>query len=1346
LETAGDEAGRAREFPASFAQQRLWFLDRLEPNSALYNVPVAMHLSGRLDPPALERALREIVARHEVLRTTFDVREGQLMQVVSPEPRRLELPVVELDARTPQEVEAVAGRMATEEASHPFDLARGPLLRARLLRFGEDEHVLLLTMHHIVSDGWSVTIIFNELSELYAAFSRGQESPLAALPIQYADYAVWQRERLRSDVLEGQLKYWRGQLGGEPLPALKIGSRRAARASYRGGQEVVELGEGLRRALQRRCKEQRVTLYMLLLAAFDVLLYRYTGEKDVVVGTPIANRLSRKAEGLIGFFVNTLVLRVKVEGRESFAELLSRVRSVALDAYDHQEMPFEKLVEALQPERSAGHLPLFQVMFVLQNTPKPVLHSAGLTFRELPVELELEKADLTLGVIEHERGLTVGISYRKDLFEPTLVRQMLRHYRTLLEGVARDPFRGVSELPLFDEGELRRMLAEWNDTACEYPSGRCVQHLFEERVARAPEAVAVVFEDEQLSYGELNGRANRIARYLRKAGVGPETRVGVMLERGPSMIESVLGVLKAGGCYVPLDAQLPRERLAYMLEDAGAAVLLTERKPAEQLGDATGVRVICLDLVREQLAAESAENFESGATADNLAYVIYTSGSTGRPKGVMVEHRSLCNMAVAQADTFGLGAEDRVLQFASLSFDASIFEIVAALYAGAALCLVARETLLGGPDFIRFLRERGVTFTLLPPSVLGVLPGAELPDLKTLCVGGAPCPAEVLARWSKARRFFNLYGPTEATVYATAALCADDGQPPPIGRPIFNTQAYLLDADLKPVPVGAVGEIYLAGVGLARGYLNHPALTAERFIPNPFGNATGARLYRTGDLARYLPEGEIEFVGRVDSQLKIRGFRVELGEIESVLGVHPSVRQATVFEREAPNGEMRLAAYLLPREGEAPDVSELRDYLSERLPAYMIPSAFVFVNSFPLTVSGKIDARSLPQPIWTPAVRETGRAAPRNTREEALIEMWEGLLGTKGIGIRDNFFEFGGNSILMMQAIAQTNEAFDVNLPVAAFYESPTIEAIADIILKLWRAPMLEEASEVFDANMQARPAPIFALQPVGSKPPFFCVHPVGGHLGDYRELARELAAYDQPVYGLQAWGLDEDAEPSDRVEEMAASYAEAVLSVQPRGPFRLGGYCSGGVLALEVARELRRRGHEVSLLALLGAQPNLANSAALDEIMPNFDLFSSVFFGDELKITLTHEALRPLGREERMEKIWEEFCRQSPVDSARLGKTIFRRLYKVYMANMRATANYTPRPFDGRVALFESAEQQAKHERGSDWEGFCRGPLERHRLEGNHITLMRRPHVRELAKRLNACLNGEEAAAPAGV
>jgi len=1039
---------RKEELPLSFAQERLWFLDQLEPGNTAYGIPIAYRLQGSLDVAALEWSLNEIVRRHEVLRATFAVVDGRPAQVIAPE-MRLTLPVEDLRGLPEAEQEAEVERWATEEAHHPFDLAQGPLLRATLLRLNEEEHVLLLTMHHIVSDGWSMGVFNRELAVLYEAFSAGEPSPLPELPIQYADFAVWQRGWLQGEVLEEQLAYWRQHLGDD-LPVLELPTDRPrpAAQSFRGAHQTFVLSNALTESLKALSRQEGVTLFTTLLAAFKTLLYRYTGQEDVVVGSPIANRNRSEIEGLIGFFVNTLVLRTDLSGNPTFRELLGRVREVTLGAHDHQDLPFEKLAEALQPERDLSHNPLFQVMFAFQNAPAEVLALPGLTVTPLEVESKAAQFDLTLSMEDMGRGLKGAVEYNTDLFDGATIERMIGHFETLLGGIVVNPEQRLSELPLLTEAERLQLLVEWNDTEADYPQDQCIHQLFEERAARTPDAVAVVFEKEQLSYAELNRRANQLARHFQKLGVGPEVLVGLCVERSLEMVVGLLGILKAGGAYVPLDPAYPKERLAFMLEDTQTPVLPTQERLRENLPQ-HGARVVCLDMDWEAIAKESDKNPDSTVTAGNLAYVIYTSGSTGRPKGVLVPHQGLLNMSEAQVRTFELGPGDRVLQFASLSFDAATFEIFMALRVGATLCLGTQESLLPGPTLIEMLQDLGVTIVTLIPSALASLPIEKLPHLHTITVAGEACSVDLVARWAEGRRFFNLYGPTEATIWTTAAECVDGSHKPPIGHPVDNTGIYLLDTHLQPVPVGVPGELHISGVSLARGYLNRPDLTAQKFIPNPFSDEPGARLYKTGDLARYLPDGNIEFLGRIDHQVKIRGFRIELGEIEAVLGQYPAVWETVVLAREDTPSVKQLVAYVVPKNGQVPAISELRRFLKENLPDYMVPSAFVMLDALPLTPNGKVDRRALPAPDKKVFLNlQEAFVAPRTSIEEQLTEIWAGLLGMGRVSIHDNFFDLGGHSLLAAQLLSRVNEAFQVELSLRSLFETPTVAGLAMTVVQ----------------------------------------------------------------------------------------------------------------------------------------------------------------------------------------------------------------------------------------------------------------------------------------------------------
>jgi amino acid adenylation domain-containing protein len=1042
---------RDRPLPLSFAQERLWFLDQLEGGSAQYNIPAALRLGGALDVDALERALGEIVRRHESLRTVFREVDGGAVQVIVPF-AGFTLPVDDLSGLHERAGEEVR-RRAREDAARPFDLAGGPLFRAALLRLADEEHVLLLCIHHIVSDGWSAGVLHRELSALYAAFAAGEGDPLPPLPVQYADHAVWQREQLQGAVLDRQVGYWKERLAGAPaLLELPVDRPRPAVQSHRGARERFDLPRALLDRLQALGRGEGATLYMVMLGAFQLLLSKYSGSDDVVVGSPIAGRTRREVEELIGFFANTLVLRTDLGGDPTFRALLRRVREGTLGAYEHQEVPFERLVAELQPERSLGHAPLFQVMFILQNADLSGAGLAGLRMAGVDAEVETTRFDLSLTAVPHDGGIRGALEYSTDLFDRSTVRRMLGHLQRVLEQVALDADVRLSRLELLSAEERGLVVEEWNRTSAEYPADRCIHELFEAQAARTPDATAIRFAGAALTYATLDHAANRLANHLRGRGVRPESRVGICLERGPELVVAILAVLKAGGAYVPLDPAYPAGRLAFMLADSGAPLLLTRLPlPEGLLAEAAGV--VCLDADRARIAAESAQAPAAGVLPGNLAYVIYTSGSTGRPKGVLVPHRGLANVARGHARELGVQAGDRVLQFASPSFDASVFEMVMALATGATLVLGTRESLAPGPDLLRLLQDEGVTVATLPPSALAVLPPGELPALRTLMTAGEACPAELVERWAPARRFFNLYGPTEATIWSATAACTPGGGRPPIGRPVANTSAYVLDARGAPVPIGIPGELYVGGAGVTRGYAGRYALTAERFVPDPFSTEGGARLYRTGDRVRWLARGELEFLGRTDAQVKVRGFRIEPGEIEGVLRRSGGVADCVVVAREDVPGETRLVAYVVG----AVEAGALREHLRRALPEYMVPAAFVGLDALPVTANGKLDRNLLPAPDFAPA--EARYVAPRTPTEAALAEIWAETLRLERVGVTESFFELGGHSLLATRVVSRVREAFGVEVPLRALFEGPTVAELAgrvDVALEVMNAELAQ--------------------------------------------------------------------------------------------------------------------------------------------------------------------------------------------------------------------------------------------------------------------------------------------------
>ncbi|MDT5268372.1 MAG: hypothetical protein QOH49_558 [Acidobacteriota bacterium] len=1058
--TAGAEESTVEDvyvFPVSFAQQRLWFFQQMYPGSAAYNVPIAMRLTGRLDVAHLRTALYEVARRHEVLRTSIDLIDDQPAQLISAE-AEVELPVLDLSAVPADVREAEARRLANEEVTRAFDLRRGPLLRARVLRLAPEENVLLLVIHHIICDGWSIGVLMNEVAALYAAYNAGQEPALPELPIQYADYAVWQREWLTGEVLEKQLAYWREQLSGAPpVLTLQTDRPRPQVQTLNGAHFEFALPEGLAARLRQLCRGEGVTMFMLLLGAFQALLSRYTGQRDVLVGTPIAGRNREEVEGLIGFFVNTLVLRADLSGEPSFRELLRRVKKACLGAYAHQELPFERLVEELQPERSLSHAPLFQVLFALQNTPSESFQLPGLKMSPAELDLTTTAFDLTLNVEEVGEGVYGRLRYNTDLFEPETIRRMAGHYLTLLESAAADVERPVSALPLLSEAERRLLLEEWNDTRRGVSPDTYVHVLFERQAARTPDLPALFLDGRQLSYAELNRQADRVAHRLRGSGVRPDSPVAICVRRSLEMFVGILGVLKAGGAYVPIDPAAPPERLRFVLEDTGAALLLTQRGLSPAL-PATRARVIYLEDAALDDDDSHAADIKVGELAppalspDNLAYVIYTSGSMGRPKGVMVSHASLANTIHARFMQCGERVTGTLLQM-SYVFDGSLLSIFCALTQGGVL-VIPREGQQADPAVAaELIYASRLPHLYTVPSFYSLLleqarPG-QLDSLRMVTVGAEVCTPQMVERHHRVlprARLFNEYGPTEATVYCAAHECrAEDAARAsvPIGRPTSNMQLYVLDWHLQPVPVGVSGGLYVGGPGLARGYLNRPDLTAESFIPHPHSNEPGARLYRTGDLARRESDGSVVFLGRLDSQVKIRGYRIELEEIEAALRECRALKEAVVAVREDAPGDGRLVAFLVADAEPEPTADDVREHLRARLPDYMVPSAFVFVGELPRTPTGKVDRRALPLPGGTRPRLRQDYVAPRTALERLLAEMWREILGVEQVGIHDNFFDLGGDSLRAAILVNKLQERLGDFVYVVALFEAPTVAALA---------------------------------------------------------------------------------------------------------------------------------------------------------------------------------------------------------------------------------------------------------------------------------------------------------------
>ncbi|MBO1049497.1 MAG: non-ribosomal peptide synthase/polyketide synthase [Dolichospermum sp. DEX182a] len=1045
--------GEREQLPLSWAQERLWFLNQLEGASSTYNIPAAVKIAGDLNINALQQALSEIVHRHEILRTSIQTVNGTPIQVIHPQVTT-RINVVDLQQLLDLERPTLLEQLILEEAIAPFSLENAPLIRCSLLQISAREYVLLLTMHHIVSDAWSMGLLISELSSLYIAFCAEVPSPLPALPLQYADFAVWQKRCLSGVVLATQLNYWRSQLqDAPPLLQLPTDRPRPVVQSYDGRTQSFELSRDLTQKLQNLSGESGTTLFMTMLAAFVTLLYRYSGQSDILVGTPIANRNRNEIESLIGFFVNTLVLRTNFADNPSFENLLAQVRETTLNAYEHQDVPFEQVVEALQPQRSLNHSPLFQVMFGLENIPMTEFELPGVTLTQLDRNSRIAKFDLTLSMSETEQGLVGLWEYNIDLFDGATIERMTAHFQNLLSAIVENPQQAVGELPLLSAAERHQLLVEWNHTAAEYPTDECIHQLFAAQVEKTPDAVAVVFENQQLTYRELNQRANQLGHYLQSLGVSSGMLVGICVERSVEMVVGLLGILKAGGAYVPLDPNYPQERLSYMLADSGLLVLLTQQQLIEKLPE-NNARLVCLDSDWNTINLESEENFHIELTGDELAYVIYTSGSTGQPKGVAVSHQAI-NRLVLNTNYVQLTSDDRIAQAANASFDAATFEIWGALLHGAILVGVTQSIVLSPPKFAAYLREQQISVLFLTTALFNQLANfvpEAFNSLRYLLFGGEAVDTIWVREFlqnSSPQQLLHVYGPTENTTFSSWFLVENvpaTATTIPIGRPISNTQLYILDFHHQPVPIGVPGELYIGGDGLARGYLNRPELTLEKFIPNPFSDQPSARLYKTGDLARYLIDGNIEYISRIDNQVKIRGFRIELGEIEAVLNTHPHIQQAVVVVIEDIPSHKRIVAYVVQNERSLTS-NQLREFLQQQLPEYMVPSTFVTLDTIPLTPNGKIDKKALPTP--DSSVREIEYIAPRTPSEEIIANIFAKIINVQNVGIHDNFFILGGNSLLATQLISRLRLAFNREIPLRAVFESPTVTQLDIIITQL---------------------------------------------------------------------------------------------------------------------------------------------------------------------------------------------------------------------------------------------------------------------------------------------------------
>ncbi len=1340
--------------PLSYSQQRLWFLDQLAPGSPVYNIPEAIRLQGPLSSQALEKSFIEVLRRHEALRTTFQALDGQPVQSISAD-FNFTLAQADLGHLAPAAQQEETRRLALLEAQKPFDLTRDLMLRATLLRLSQEEHVLLITMHHIASDAWSIGILYQEVATFYRAFLEGKTQAQAAallpeLPIQYADYSAWQRQWLEGPVLQEQLAYWKNQLAGAPdLLELPTDKPRPAVQTFRGGMCSITLQPEMARTLKNLSRREGVTLFMFLLGAFKVLLSRYSRQQDILVGSPIAGRTQMETEGLIGFFINTLILRTDLSGNPTFRQLLQKVRQITLDAYAHQDLPLEKLVTELKPERSSSHSPLFQVMFVLQNAPAHPPELANVSTSYLQVGTETAKFDLLLSVTDTPQGLHAGFEYNVDLFEQSTMARMLEHFRTLLEGIATNPEQKIHELPLLPDAERKLLLEEWSEAKSEYPRNKTVHQLFEEQAARTPEAVALIDGHGRMTYTELNEQANQLARHLQTLGVVPDMGVGIYLERSAETVVSLLAVLKAGGAYVPLDRTYPRERLAFMIQDSGLGIIITKAPLRSGLPEFPGCCVL-LDGDKSKIDSQDTTNPQGPAQALDLAYILYTSGSTGKPKGTCIPHRAI-NRLVINTNYARLDSTDVLAQISNISFDAATWEVWGSLLNGGKLVIIDKDTVLSPKAFGEQIQAHGITGMFLTVALFNQMARENpqsLKDIRYLMFGGDSAdPRSVQEVFQKARssRLINGYGPTETTTFAVChpVKSVDGLRSIPIGRPICNTDVYVLDEFRQPVPIGVPGELYIGGDGLARGYLNRPELTAERFVPHPFKSQPEARLYRTGDLVRFLPTGEIEFLGRIDHQVKLRGFRVELGEIESVLTQHPAVKQCLVMARaDGPNQDKRLVAYCVVDQSRLPNINNLRDFLFEKLPDYMVPSFFIRLDEMPLTPNGKVNRAALPAPESNAAER-VEKALPRDATEEQLTRIWENVLGVQPIGLYDNFFELGGHSLLAVQLVAQIEKVFEKKLSVSTIFQYRTVEQLSRLLR---------------DEGVPSPGSSIVQIQSKGTRPPLVFVHGVGGGMfWGYTNLSHSLGP-DQPVYALKSRGMDGEQEFAT-IEQMAAQYVADLRAFQPQGPYYLGGYCFGGVVAYEMAQQLKAQGQEVARLVLINCgPPNSSYSRFRWTPTLTAKFLKNLIYWAGNSLHWTREQRREFlqWKWRVVQKRWSKlFGKPKTPAPGKLDVENFVDLsaypeeqQRLWQTHILALVNYQPKPYHGHITLFRSKGHQlfCSFDHLYGWGEFARNGVTVRVISCPHEGILEEPHVREVASQLKELLtsNARQTSIPA--
>ncbi|MGC2744996.1 MAG: amino acid adenylation domain-containing protein [Candidatus Angelobacter sp.] len=1327
---------RFDRLPLSFAQERLWFIGQMEPGSSGYNLPVAVIIRGPFDIRQLQEALNRIIARHEILRTVFPGHEGRTHQSIL-ETLDISLETVDLsDLTCKEERHGKAKEICKREFAIPFNLATGPLFCGKVIKFAEQEHVLLLCMHHIVSDGWSLSVLIQELGWIMEALREGRDPDLAPLPIQYSDYAVWQREILEGgDILRQQLSYWEKKLAGVPETLdLATDHPRPSVRSMAGATRAFTLDADLTGKLKSLGQHKGGTLYMVLLAACKVLLYRYTGQTDICVGSVIANRHHQETEDLIGMFVNTLALRNQVEGEDTFSTLLSRVKATCLEAYQHQDAPFEKVVDTVQLQRNLAITPLFQVMVTIQNANTRNLER---DFELYPLGVDVSKFDLSFDFTETAEGLTGAIEYSTALYKPETIARMARHFAALCKAITSAPTTKIGDLDYLSEAEKHRLVTEFNDTDADYPRDKCIHDFFIKQAVRDPGRRAVRFSGQELSFKELYEKSGDLALYLQSVGVKPDSVVGICMEKSLEMMVGIMGVVRAGGAYLPVDPAYPEDRLEYMLQDSQAAVVLTQEKFRNKLRSLLleNLRLVTLDRQWAEISQSATDYKARGGQlrhevqSHNLSYLIYTSGSTGKPKGVLTEHRALVNRIHWMQKRYQLTKDDVVLQKTPYSFDVSVWEFFWPMMAGASF-VFAKPDGHKDVDYLEDLIQQAQVTTLhFVPSMLRTF----CENAKGRCdsVRQIFCSGEALDRKSvdEYRAKFpnavlhNLYGPTEAAIDVTAFDCSRLQYPfVPIGTPIDNTQIHILDQHNHLQPVGVPGELHIAGEGLARGYVNRPELTQEKFVANPF--TPGSRMYKTGDLARWLEDGNVQYLGRIDTQVKIRGFRIELAEIEARLNQHPDIQDSCVVAQGQGSNKQLVAFYRakktqadqlvhLPYEG-------LRTHLLQTLPEYMAPAAFVSVQAIPLSSNGKVDRRLLERKEVKITSGEV-YIAPRTDTERQLAGIWAEVLkqAPDKIGIKDTFFELGGNSLSAVQLMAKINRRFNQSLPLAVVFTASNIVTLAKLI-----------------SAREASPADILVpIQSHGNASPVFGVPGVEGHVWSLQPLSKALAG-DQPFYGLQSVGLDGKTPPSSSVEQTAQANVDALKAVQPQGPYRLIGHSYGGVVAYEMARILLEQREKVSSLALLDsvAPSFFQQQEAADEAVELYQACTTAANLSEIDLPIDLQRLKQSSQEENIQYILALLNARGMEMTAEQ----FRAFYGVYRANLRCYRSYHPAKLAHQidVELYRATlgrQGETAMPRDYGWNQLLQKPVRIYDVEADHFSITKKWTPKELAVSINS-------------